>query len=106
MSGQNVIVSGDFWIAYKWLETGFAPCLGLEYSVVDGRSFYGSPGSWTVDGTYDYMISAVISSLGGGAGVGGFVGPVNKLAVLAPWLAVIGLVGCIGTIVVVAKKRR
>ena len=38
--------------------------------------------------------------------VGGIVEPVNKLAVLAPWLAVIGLVGCIGTVVVVAKKCR
>lgn len=38
--------------------------------------------------------------------VGGVVIPVNVFAVLAPWLAVIGLVGCIGTVVVVAKKRR
>ena len=41
-----------------------------------------------------------------GAPVGGFVESVNKLNVLAPWLVVIGLVGCIGTVVVVAKKRR
>jgi len=40
------------------------------------------------------------------AAVGGVVIPVNTFAVLAPWLAVIGLVGCIGTVVVVAKKRR
>ena len=38
--------------------------------------------------------------------VGGCVQPVNSLAMLSPWLAVIGLVGCIGTVVVVAKKRR
>ena len=35
--------------------------------------------------------------------VGGAVMPVNILATLAPWLAVIGVVGCIGTIVVVVK---
>ena len=35
--------------------------------------------------------------------VGGVVIPANTLAVLAPWLAVIGVVGCIGTIVAVAK---
>lgn len=40
------------------------------------------------------------------AAVGGFMEPVNKLAIFAPWLGVIGLVGCIGTAVVVAKKRR
>jgi hypothetical protein len=41
----------------------------------------------------------------GGAPVGGVVEPVNTLAVLAPWLAIIGLVGCIGTVVVIRKKR-
>jgi len=40
------------------------------------------------------------------AAVGGFVIPANTLALLSPWFAVIGLVGCIGTVVVVAKKRR
>jgi len=38
--------------------------------------------------------------------VGGYIEPVNRLAVLGPWLAVIGLVGCISTVVVIAKKRR
>lgn len=37
--------------------------------------------------------------------VGGFIESVNKLSVLAPWLAIIGLVGCLGTVAVVAKKR-
>ena len=39
------------------------------------------------------------------APVGGFMEPVNKLVVLAPWLAVIGVVGCIATVAVVSKKR-
>jgi hypothetical protein len=37
--------------------------------------------------------------------VGGVLTPANTFAIVAPWLAVIGVVGCIGTIVVVAKKR-
>jgi hypothetical protein len=37
--------------------------------------------------------------------VGGCVQPVNTFTLLSPWLAAIGLVGCIGTAVVVAKKR-
>ena len=37
--------------------------------------------------------------------VGGVVLPANAFAVLGPWLAVIGLVGCIGTVAVVAKKH-
>lgn len=38
--------------------------------------------------------------------VGGVMEPVNTFALISPWLAVIGLVGCIGTVVVVAKKRQ
>jgi hypothetical protein len=37
--------------------------------------------------------------------VGGAVATVNAFSILAPWLAVIGLVGCMGAVVVVAKKR-
>ena len=37
--------------------------------------------------------------------VGGCVQPVNAFTIVAPWLAVIGLVGCVGTVVVVARKR-
>ena len=37
--------------------------------------------------------------------VGGCVQPVNTFALLSPWLAALGLIGCIGTVVVVAKKR-
>jgi hypothetical protein len=103
LSGQNIIVSGDFWIAYKWLGQFQAPCLALEYSAVDGRSFNGSPGSWTVDSSYDYLIRAVLDSPTGGTPVGGFVRPVNKLLVLAPYLAMFGL---IGVAAVVSAKRR
>ena len=42
---------------------------------------------------------------GGSCPVGGVVMPVNTLAILGPWFAVIGLVGCIGTVVVVTKKH-
>jgi len=38
--------------------------------------------------------------------VGGCVQPVNTFGLIAPWFAVVGLVGCIGTAVLVAKKRR
>ena len=38
--------------------------------------------------------------------VGGILMPANTFTVFAPWLAVIGAVGCIGTVVVVAKRCR
>jgi len=41
-----------------------------------------------------------------GSPVCGVVEPVNTFALVAPWLAVLGLVGCISTVVVVAKKHR
>jgi hypothetical protein len=91
LSGQNIIISGDFWIAYKWLGQFDAPCVALESSALDGRSFHGAPGDWTLDDTYDYMIRAVIDSLGGPAPVGGTVEPVSKLTVFAPYLVLIGL---------------
>ena len=37
--------------------------------------------------------------------VGGVITTVNVFTILAPWLAAIGLVGCIGIVVVIAKKR-
>jgi hypothetical protein len=40
------------------------------------------------------------------APVGGVVLPMNKVIVFAPWLAVIGLVGCVIVVGVVVKRRR
>jgi hypothetical protein len=49
--------------------------------------------------TFVYSVSNV-------SPVGGVVMPADTFALVAPWLAIVGLVGCIGTVVVVAKKRR
>lgn len=38
--------------------------------------------------------------------VGGVVIPANSFALVAPWLGVIGVVGCIGTAVVVARRKK
>jgi hypothetical protein len=38
--------------------------------------------------------------------VGGFVEPVNRVTLISLWFGVIGLVGFIGTVVVVARKRQ
>jgi hypothetical protein len=37
--------------------------------------------------------------------VGGVVIPANTFAIVPPWLAVIGLVGCISTVAVISRKR-
>ena len=40
------------------------------------------------------------------APVGGVVLPADALALLSPWLALLGGLGCIGTVAVIAKKRQ
>lgn len=76
----------------------FVTGAGLNLSL-EPLTYTGSctvPGAITLDFTFSTPTAAV----------GGVVIPVNKFAVLAPWLALIGLVGCIGTVFVVAKERR
>jgi hypothetical protein len=48
----------------------------------------------------------ILSLSSGAPVVGGVVMPTDALAVLSPWLAVIGLVGCVAVVVVVVKRRR
>jgi hypothetical protein len=58
------------------------------------------------DGLGAASVSGVFDVAGSCCAVGGCVQPVNTFTLLSPWLAVIGIVGCIGTIVVVAKPWR
>ena len=57
-------------------------------------------------GTVDDPGGPAISTTGApiGAPIGGLVESVNKFAVLAPWLVLIGLVGCIGAVIVLVRK--
>jgi hypothetical protein len=67
--------------------------------------------TWSVKGT-TAPNAPISEDLGSGlfevscCAVGGCVQPVNTFGLIAPWLAVIGLVGCISTVAVVARKRR
>lgn len=93
LSSKNIIVTGDFYIVVEWL-TDYDPKIGFDTSNPDSRSYAGSPGSWVdFDLGRDLMIRAVVST----ASVGGVVLPTNTLAVLAPYVAIIGLV--VGTVV-------
>ena len=65
------------------------PLAGTTYSVDDSA----------------LSVSAPFDVAGPCCAVGGCVQPANTFALLSPWMAVIGLIGCIGTVVVVAKKR-
>jgi hypothetical protein len=41
-----------------------------------------------------------------GRGVGGIYAPIDKLNILAPYIALVGLIGAISTIFVMVKKRK
>jgi hypothetical protein len=102
LSEMNIIVSGDFWIAYKWLSLTNSPCIAYEYSTPNGRSYYGSPGSWTPFAD-DYMIRAVLDPAA--APVGGVVVSTNSFEILAPYIALVGLVTVISIISVIKKRK-
>lgn len=78
-----------------------------QYTYVTGGGLNLNLGSLAYSGTCSISGPITLDLTFGtaSAAVGGVVIPVNKFAVLAPWLALIGLVGCIGTVFVVAKKR-
>jgi len=100
VSARNIIVTGDFWVVLENLG-------GQGNAVQDAKRDYdrsftgGSLAGLTTPTFYgDILIRAVIEPVGG---VGGVVLPTNTLAVLVPYLAVIGLVA---TATVAVKKRR
>jgi hypothetical protein len=103
LSGYRIIVTGDFYVSMEWISTS-SPYLGGDatYPAWDGRSWIYTNGVWEHDDT-DF-IRAEVGPPAIGAPVGGVVMPANTLAITAPWLAIIGLVGCIGTVVAVAKS--
>jgi hypothetical protein len=104
VSGGNLVVTGDFYVVIEQHieETVAYDNTGSNF---EGRSVTGVSLTTLQVYSRSLMIRAEIDPIV--APVGGVVVmPVNAFAVLAPWLVVIGLVGCIGTAVVIAKKRR
>jgi len=85
LSGGD-IVSASFTV-------GCAPAGPYTITVTD--SIYHTP---SYEGSFN--------NEGGTCAVGGIVEPVNTFALVSPWLAVIGVVGCICTAIVVAKPRK
>ena len=69
-----------------------------QYASVTGAGFNLDLQLLANTGTCSPGVLDLVLTLGNAAAVGGVVIPVNMFAVLAPWLAVIGVVGCIGTV--------
>jgi hypothetical protein len=75
----------------------------VEYSTSGMSSATTFPGTIS---SSDYWVEVGAAFFSAPAAVGGVVMPANSFAIVAPWLAVIGVVGCIGVVVVVVKRRR
>jgi len=107
LTAYNIVVSGDFYISIEYLIAGAGmPPIGVDTGSMGLRSYArDSPGEpWVLgQGFWNLMIRAVVEPAF--APVGGVVMPVNKLTVLAPYLALLGLVGA-ATVAVVATRRR
>lgn len=113
-----VLKDGEWWgapgIAGDWVFTETAIPPGWVLRSIDCRSLDGDgESSWEVDlanarvtvhlALYEDVYCTFINQR---IAVGGVVTPVSRLGILAPWLAVIGLVVCMTIVVVVVKKRR
>lgn len=98
---KNIAVTGDFWIAIEYTVAN-DPNIGFDTSSVAGRSYSGVPGFWNPQPGGNIMIRAVIEC---SAPVGGVVMPVNKSLVLAPYLALAGLVAAVSAVVIVRKRH-
>jgi len=107
LSSYNIIVWGDFRVAWQWA-VAFDPVIGLDQSGPDGRSYYRtSPsGSWHQFSSQDIMIRAVVEWQDPSRPVGGHVMATNKLEILAPYMALAGLVAVVSAVVVVKRRTK
>jgi hypothetical protein len=108
VSSGNIIVSGDFVVVEQIVvdTVGYdTSSSNFEHRSVWGLSLTGVTDNLccNIAGSHNFMIRAEIEPI---APVGGVVRAANTLVIVAPWLAIIGLVGCIGTVAVIVKKRQ
>jgi hypothetical protein len=102
VSGSNLVVTGDF---YVLIAQAVPDTVGYDNtgSNFEGRSVTGPTVAGLQVFSRSLMIRAEIEPIVAPVGpVGGFVEPVNKLVVFAPYLA---LLGVIGAVAVVFRKR-
>jgi len=108
LTDYGIVVTGDFFVILNKVDTTGSLDNGLVFPPPD-RSFIGDslPGLVPLfpPDHNNFLLRVDVDPISPAA-VGGIVTPVNTFVIFAPWLAVIGVVACIGTVVVVAKKRR
>jgi len=105
LTAYNIVVSGDFYISIEYL--GLDPPLGTDTTDPIRLRTYtrGNPGEpWELWQYEDLMIRAVVEPAF--APVGGVLIPVNKLTILAPYLALVGLIGAVTAAVGLIRRRK
>jgi len=103
ISGRGILVSGDFYVVLENTADGNAKF--DQNPVSPQRSFGGSSlATLTYPEFGDYLIRVVIEPTA--RPVGGILTPVNKLDILAPYLALLGLVGAVTVAVATTRRRK
>jgi hypothetical protein len=101
LSSYGIFVSGDFYIAMEQITPPF-PAIGIDVSdPISQRSFYGDPGSWILRDDFNLLIRAEVDQANP---VGGIASTVNKLEIVAPYLAIAGIIVAVSAAII--KKRK
>lgn len=102
LSSYNIIISGDFYVAMEFITR--APTIGLDFSDPDGRSYENNPSDWHQATTLDMMIRAVVEEYN--TPVGGIYAPTDRLSILTPYIALVGLIGAVSIIFTIRRRRK
>jgi hypothetical protein len=102
ISGQGIVVTGDFYVVLR-RTGGASPAIDAANS---GRSLFCPPfpgpcslAEMTGSPSGDWLIRVDIAPTYAPQGpVGGFMEPVNKLVVFAPYLALFGVIGAVAVV--------
>ncbi len=106
LTARNIVVTGDFFIVIEFLSSA-RPTIGVDdTSPIDLRTYSReAPGKqWEVADNIDQMIRAAVEPVEC-APVGGTVIPVHKLEILAPYIALAGLIAVVSVVYVIKKRK-
>jgi hypothetical protein len=97
----DIQITGDFMVAIEWVSAD--PHIGRDENNV-GHTYVKTTGDWIFSDKGESMIRAVVEEVGNP--VGGIYAPTNRLSILTPYIALVGLIGAISTIFAIRKWRK
>ena len=103
LTSYNLVVTGDFYVSIETVD--LFPGIDYDTDSPLGPSFQGTPGNWIgFDQGRNIMIRSEVEQVTL-IPVGGVTSPINKLEILAPYLALAGLIAVV-SIVYIIKRRK